>query len=76
MEKKILRKIEILRKKLNQFESTDSLVDARVVALSQELDCLLNQYYKSSVQQLSLWWDGYIDKNAAAQKADGAFSVL
>ncbi len=55
MEKKILRKIEILRKKLNQFESTDSLVDARVVALSQELDCLLNQYYKSSVQQLSLW---------------------
>lgn len=55
MEKKILKRIEVLRRKLNLFEATDNLVDDEVVALSQELDHLLNQYYKNNPQQLSLW---------------------
>lgn len=56
MEKKLLKRIEGLRKKLNKFAHTRNLVDSDVVEVSQRLDCLLNQYYKISChQQLSFW---------------------
>ena len=56
MEKKILRRIEALRRKLNRLGATHSLVDSEVVELSQQLDSLLNQYYHlRSYQQLTLW---------------------
>ncbi|SHN70077.1 aspartyl-phosphate phosphatase Spo0E family protein [Desulfitobacterium chlororespirans] len=56
MEKRLLKKIEALRKKLNRYATTHSLVDARVVELSQELDHLLNQYQRlNKYRQLSFW---------------------
>lgn len=56
MQKKLLKRIEGLRKKLNKFGHTRNLVDKEVVEVSQELDHLLNQYYKvNSYQQLSFW---------------------
>lgn len=56
MEKKILKRIESLRKKLNKFGLTRNLIDREVVELSQQLDILLNQYQKfTSYQQLSFW---------------------
>lgn len=56
MEKKLLIRIEGLRKKLNKFGLTRNLIDAEVVEVSQQLDCLLNQYYRiSSNRQLSFW---------------------
>lgn len=56
MEKKLLKRIEVLRKRLNRFESTSSLVDSEVVEVSQQLDRLLNQYQKiSTYKQLSFW---------------------
>jgi len=56
VEKKLLKRIEGLRKKLNKFGHTRNLIDSEVVEVSQQLDCLLNQYYKiSAYQQLSLW---------------------
>ncbi|TGE33690.1 aspartyl-phosphate phosphatase Spo0E family protein [Desulfosporosinus sp. Sb-LF] len=56
MEKKLLKRIEELRKKLNKFGSTHDLVDSEVVKVSQQLDHLLNQYQRiSSYQQLSFW---------------------
>jgi len=56
VEKKLLKRIEGLRKKLNKFGLTRDLIDSEVVEVSQQLDCLLNQYYKiRSYQQLSFW---------------------
>lgn len=56
VEKKLLKRIEELRKKLNKFGSTHDLVDSEVVKVSQQLDHLLNQYQRiSSYQQLSFW---------------------
>jgi chromosome segregation ATPase len=56
MEKKLLKRIEALRKKLNRLGLTHSLVDDEVVEVSQQLDELLNQYQKvTSYQQLRFW---------------------
>jgi len=56
MEKKLLQRIEKLRKKLNKFGVTRNLIDSEVVEVSQQLDHLLNQYQRiSSYQQLSFW---------------------
>lgn len=56
MEKKLLRRIEQLRKKLNKFGHTSNLIDLQVVEVSQQLDSLLNQYHKiSTYRQLSFW---------------------
>jgi len=56
VEEKLLKRIEGLRKKLNKFGKTRNLNDSEVVEVSQQLDCLLNQYYKIRAnQQLSLW---------------------
>ena len=56
MEKKLLRRIEELRKKLNKFGHASNLVDTKVVEVSQQLDCLLNQYQKIRThRQLSFW---------------------
>lgn len=56
MEKKLLKRIEALRQKLNKFELTSNLVDSEVVEVSQQLDKLLNQYQRVvSYQQLSFW---------------------
>ncbi|ACL18118.1 Spo0E like sporulation regulatory protein [Desulfitobacterium sp. LBE] len=56
VEKRLLKKIEVLRKKLYRYATTRSLVDARVVELSQELDYLLNQYQRlNKYTQLSFW---------------------
>ena len=56
MEKKLLKRIESLRKKLNKFGLKRNLVDEEVVAVSQQLDGLLNEYQRAiSNHQLSLW---------------------
>lgn len=56
MELKLLKRIERLRRKLNKFGVNRDLVDPEVVALSQELDFVLNKYYKFiNYKQLSLW---------------------
>lgn len=56
MEKKLLKRIEVLRKKLNKFAQTHNLVDSEVVEVSQQLDRLLNQYQRiSTYEQLSFW---------------------
>ena len=56
MKKKLLKRIEGLRKKLNKFGYNRNLIDDEVVEVSQQLDCLLNQYYRiSAYQQLSFW---------------------
>ncbi len=56
MEKKLLKRIEELRKKLNKFALTRDLIDSEVVEVSQQLDSLLNQYQRlASYQQLSFW---------------------
>lgn len=56
MEKKLLKRIEVLRTKLNKFELNRDLVDSEVVEVSQQLDRLLNQYQKASTyKQLSFW---------------------
>ena len=56
MEKKLLKRIEVLRKRLNKFALTRNLVDSEVVEASQQLDRLLNQYQKvSTYKQLSFW---------------------
>ena len=56
MEKKLLKRIEVLRKKLNKFGLNRNLVDLEVVEVSQQLDRLLNDYQRAiSNHQLSLW---------------------
>ncbi|HVJ50709.1 aspartyl-phosphate phosphatase Spo0E family protein [Desulfitobacterium sp.] len=56
MEKKLLRRIEALRKRLNKLGTTHDLVDDEVVAVSQQLDQVLNEYQKIiSYHQLSFW---------------------
>lgn len=56
MEKRLLKKIERLRKKLNEFGLRHNLIDPEVVELSQQLDLLLNQYQEiRNYRQLSLW---------------------
>lgn len=56
MEKKLLKRIEELRRRLNKFGSNRDLIDREVVEVSQQLDCLLNQYQKlSTYRQLSFW---------------------
>ena len=56
VEKKLLNRIEELRKKLNKFAQTRDLIDSEVVEVSQQLDNLLNQYQRLvSYQQLSFW---------------------
>ena len=56
MEKKILKRIEALRKRLNQLGLTHSLIDDEVVEVSQQLDRLLNEYQRvTAYRQLSFW---------------------
>ncbi|AGA67592.1 Spo0E like sporulation regulatory protein [Desulfitobacterium dichloroeliminans LMG P-21439] len=56
MEERLLRKIEALRKVLYQNGTTYCLTDARVVAMSQELDRLLNEYQRIVTnKQMSFW---------------------
>lgn len=56
MEKRLLKKIEALRKKLNKYGLKHSLVDDEVVQMSQQLDDLLNKYYRiTTYKQLSFW---------------------
>lgn len=56
VEKKLMKRIEGLRKRLNKIGLTHNLIDSEVVEVSQQLDRLLNQYYKlTSHQQLSFW---------------------
>ncbi len=56
MEKKLLKRIEGLRRKLNKFGYNRKLIDSEVVEVSQQLDRLLNQYYKTcTYRQLSFW---------------------
>ncbi|MDQ7093810.1 aspartyl-phosphate phosphatase Spo0E family protein [Desulfosporosinus sp. PR] len=56
MEKKLLKRIEVLRRKLNKFGLTHDLIDREVVEISQQLDSLLNQYQRiTSHEQLSFW---------------------
>jgi phage-related holin len=56
MEKKLLKRIEGLRERLNKFGLTRNLIDSEVVEVSQQLDRLLNQYQRlTSYQQLSFW---------------------
>lgn len=56
MEKKLLKRIEVLRRKLNKFALTHNLIDREVVEVSQQLDHLLNQYQRiNTYKQLSLW---------------------
>ena len=56
VEEKLLKRIEGLRKKLNKFGHTRNLIDSEVVEVSQQLDCLLNEYYRIiTYQQLSFW---------------------
>lgn len=56
MEEKLLKRIEGLRRRLNKVGLTRNLVDSEVVEVSQQLDCLLNQYQKLiSYQQLRFW---------------------
>lgn len=56
MEKKLLKRIEVLRKRLNKFAQTRNLIDCEVVEVSQQLDQLLNQYQRiSTYKQLSFW---------------------
>ena len=56
MEEKILKKIEILRRKLNKFGRNQNLVDKEVVEVSQQLDRLLNEYQRcTTYKQLRFW---------------------
>ena len=56
MEKKLLKRIEGLRDRLNKVGLTRKLIDSEVVEISQQLDNLLNQYQKlTSCQQLRFW---------------------
>jgi hypothetical protein len=56
VEDKILKRIEVLRGRLNKFGMNRNLIDPKVVELSQELDRLLNQYQNTiRYQQLSFW---------------------
>ena len=56
MEKKLLKRIEGLRERLNKVGLSRNLIDSEVVEVSQQLDCLLNQYQRlTSYQQLSFW---------------------
>ncbi|HWQ73406.1 MAG TPA: aspartyl-phosphate phosphatase Spo0E family protein [Desulfitobacteriaceae bacterium] len=55
MEDKLLKRIERLRKKLVKFGNRN-LTDPEVVLVSQQLDSLLNQYYRiTRYQQLCFW---------------------
>ncbi|MGC7873066.1 aspartyl-phosphate phosphatase Spo0E family protein [Desulfosporosinus sp. FKB] len=56
MEKKLLKRIEVLRRRLNKFGLNRELIDSEVVEVSQQLDRLLNQYQRiTSMEQLSFW---------------------
>jgi hypothetical protein len=56
MEKRLLKKIEALRKRLNRYGLKHNLIDEEVVQMSQQLDDLLNQYYRlGTYKQLSFW---------------------
>jgi hypothetical protein len=56
MEKKILKRIEALRKRLNKLGLTHNLIDDEVVEVSQQLDRLLNEYQRiNTYHQLSFW---------------------
>ena len=56
MEKKLLKRIEVLRKRLNKFALTRNLIDSDVVEVSQQLDHLLNEYQRiNAYKQLSFW---------------------
>lgn len=56
MEKRLLKKIEALRKRLNEYGLIHNLVDDEVIQMSQQLDALLNQYQRvASYKQLSFW---------------------
>ncbi len=56
MEKKLLKRIEALRKRLNKCALSRNLVDSEVVEVSQQLDGLLNEYQRvSTYKQLSFW---------------------
>lgn len=56
MEEKLLKKIERLRKKLCKSAGKHKLIDSEVIAVSQELDGVLNQYQKlCAYKQLRFW---------------------
>jgi len=56
VEDKILKRIEVLRGRLNKFGLNRNLVDPKVVDISQQLDRLLNQYQSTvRYQQLRFW---------------------
>jgi hypothetical protein len=56
VEKKLLKRIEVLRRRLNQFGLTHNLIDNEVVEISQQLDVLLVQYQRITAwEQLSFW---------------------
>lgn len=56
MDKKLLKRIEALRKRLNKLGLNHNLIDDEVVAVSQQLDQLLNEYQRIiSYHQLSFW---------------------
>lgn len=56
VEKKLLKRIEVLRKRLNKFALTRNLIDSDVVEVSQQLDHLLNEYQRiNAYKQLSFW---------------------
>jgi hypothetical protein len=56
VEDKILKRIEVLRGRLNKYGLNRNLVDPKVVEISQQLDRLLNQYQnRARYKQLSFW---------------------
>jgi hypothetical protein len=56
MENRVLKRIEVLRRRLNKLGLRRNLIDPKVVEVSQELDGLLNQYQNASkYKQLSFW---------------------
>jgi hypothetical protein len=55
MEIKLLKRIEGLREKLNDIGLTRKLIDPEVIRVSQQLDKLINQYYRTTThRQISL----------------------
>lgn len=56
MDKKLLKRIEVQRRKLNKFGINRNLIDKEVVEVSQQLDRLLNEYQRQiTYKQLSFW---------------------
>ena len=52
MDNVLLKRIERLRLKLNRFSGDRDLLDPEVVRISQQLDGLLNLYYRKRYRQI------------------------